>query len=86
MQGNPFDEESPASDEFDMEMDPELHSPRGAKAKEKLKIVITTIKVSPSVQVCKQCRQCRHTCHHGAAATGSMTAHSAGSALWVTVK
>jgi hypothetical protein len=68
VQGNPFDEESPASDEFDMEMDPELHSPPGAKAKEKLKSVITTIKVSATLWYLIRHKQCRHTCCRGTAA------------------
>lgn len=45
VQGNPFDEEAPGLDDFDMEMDPEVVSPPAAKAKEKLKTVMKTIKV-----------------------------------------
>jgi hypothetical protein len=45
-QGNPFDEESPNSEDLEMEEDPELDPPPAAKAKQKLKTVIQTIKAS----------------------------------------
>lgn len=53
-QGNPFDEECPSSEDLEMEEDPELDPPPAAKAKQKLKTVIHTIKAS-EIQLHQHC-------------------------------